>query len=124
MVLLLVVPIPCASGRLSAKFMLGGWHVAQETFILPLSRLSKKSFFPKATAFGSAEYLLEGSFGRGGKEPIHKDLRVPFSSSVHVCRSIDRTGAAEATSIIITIASNLILKDDFKQLPSSHFELL
>jgi hypothetical protein len=100
MVLLLVVPIPWARGRLSAKFKLVGWHVAQDTFRFPLSLLSKKSFSPNATAFGSAEYLLDGSSGTGGREPIHRDFSVAFSSSVHECRSNGHPEVVQRTAII------------------------
>jgi hypothetical protein len=87
MLLLDVVPIPWARGRLSVKFVSGLWHVAQDTFLFPLKRVSKKSFFPKEAAFGLSENAFEGSSGTGGREPIQSVRKMALSFSDHPCRS-------------------------------------
>jgi hypothetical protein len=40
-------------------------HDEQETFLLALNRLSKKSFLPSSIALGSPAEALDGSLGRG-----------------------------------------------------------
>jgi hypothetical protein len=47
--------------------------------MLPLKLSSKKSFLPKAATFGLSEYLLEGSTGKGGSDPIHRERSIVFS---------------------------------------------
>ncbi len=53
--------------------------MAQDTFRFPLKRESKKNLLPSAMAAGLSAKALDGSFGRAGREPIHKERMTEIS---------------------------------------------
>jgi hypothetical protein len=78
--------------------MSGLWQVAQDTFRFPLKRGSKKNFSPSALALGSSANAFDGSFGKGGRDPIQRERRTIISPSLHEAAVPVSTAAAKAAA--------------------------